>query len=76
MTEQQTIHLPDVTKFVMPAQHAVTILTALQNFAAPFKDVQPVITNFEQQLLAQQIRAAVQPAPSLEEAGSEPISGL
>ncbi len=52
---QQTVRLPDVLKFVLSAPHALLILQALGELAAPHKQVHPVLANFEQQILGQQI---------------------
>ena len=60
---QQTVRLPDVLRFVIPAQHAVFILQALGEVALPYKQVQPVISNFEQQLLGQQLKPEYVGAP-------------
>lgn len=51
----ETIQLPDVVKFVMPAQYAAVILNALQEFG-PYKAVEPVLKNLQQQLVSQQVR--------------------
>ena len=60
---QQTVRLPDVVRFALPAQHAVMILESLGNHG-PFKAVQPVIQNFEAQLLAQQIKPDYEGPPA------------
>ena len=72
---QQSVQLPPVVKFVLPAQHAVQILEALGSL--PFKTAQPIVKNFEEQLLAQQVRpqpAAASPAVSAAEAVAETIA--
>lgn len=53
---QQQIQLPPVINFTLPAPHAIVILEALGSFG-PYKTVHPVLANFEQQLLAQQVRS-------------------
>lgn len=59
---QGTIQLPPVVKLTMPAQHAVTILQALENFG-PYSAVNPVLVNVQQQLLSQQALNGVSQAP-------------
>jgi len=65
---QQGIQLPPVVKFMLPTQHAMTIIQALEAHG-PYREVQPVISNLQQQLLSQQVR---QPVP----AASPPAAGL
>ena len=61
---QQTVRLPDVLKFVLPAPHALLILQALGELAAPHKQVHLVLANFEQQILGQQIKVDLPPPAS------------
>lgn len=72
--EPQTIRLPDVVRFAMPAQHAVVILEALNKSAvAPYETTKQVVMNFEQQLIGQQI---VPQQPPKVEAVPETIDAL
>lgn len=64
--QAQTIQLPPILKFIIPAQHAAIILAALENHG-PYKDVNPAIMNFQQQLLGQQVLPApVAPPPAVD----------
>lgn len=52
----QQIQLPEIVKLVLPAQHAAVVLGALAEYG-PYKTVQPVINNIEQQLVGQQLKS-------------------
>lgn len=60
----QQIQLPPIVKFVMPAQHALVILSALEQ-SGPYKDVNLVIQNLQQQLLSQQPKLVAEQYPDI-----------
>ena len=59
--QSQQISLPPIVKLIMPAQHALVILQALEE-RGPYREVFPVISNVQQQLIGQQA-VPTPPAP-------------